>query len=86
MRTTGAAAACVMSKLFDNPYRVTASYIKKNTTGESDLTLYITITVTIGFISFEYKLWTEVQSYGKLSYLQCTIACPGMYVRRCRDA
>ena len=43
-------------------YRVTAN--------EPDLTLYITMSVTIGFISFEYKLWTEFHSYGKLSYLR----------------
>ena len=28
----------------------------ENTIGEPDLTLYITMTVTVGFISFEYKL------------------------------
>ena len=30
--------------------------IVKNTKGEPDMTLYISMTVTIGFISFEYKL------------------------------
>ena len=30
--------------------------ILENTTGEPDLTLYITMTVIIGFIFFEYKL------------------------------
>ena len=30
--------------------------ILENTKGESDLTLYITMTVKIAFISFEYKL------------------------------
>ena len=35
--------------------------ILENTTGELDVTLYVTIPVTIGFISLKYKL----------SYLEC---------------
>ena len=41
----------------------------ENTTGKPDLTLYITVAITIGFHLFWIKTWTKVQSYGKLSYV-----------------
>ena len=56
LRTTGDATACV--------YRVTASYTRKYKT---DLTLYITMTVLLVLTNINF--WTEVQSYGKVSYL-----------------
>ena len=56
LRTTGDATECVLSAFFDNPYRVKP----KNTTGELDLTLYIT------------KLLAK--SYGKLSYLRPNVS------------
>ena len=47
-----AGAAGRVLRTTGDAYRVTASYTRKY---EPDLTLYITMTVTIGFISFEYN-------------------------------
>ena len=57
--------------------------ILENTTGEPDLTLYLTMTVTIGFISFEYKLGLKYKV--TVNLVNWALAGPGMCVRRCRD-
>ena len=51
LRTTGAAATCIRRHFFTICIELQL-VILKNTTGTSDLTLYVTITVTIGFYFF----------------------------------
>ena len=46
-------------------------------TGEPDLTLYITMTVTIGFISFEYLKYKVI-----VNLAICALVGPGMH---CHD-
>ena len=55
--------------------------ILKNMTGESDLTLYNCYNWVLFLLNINFGLKYKVM----VNLAVCTLACPGMYVRRCRD-